>query len=226
MIVSLIIIVVVSGFIWTHRNDDQRSQEELQGPLNKEPINFNEEHGSKGYSDSLMNDNFHDKKIADPPVQETEELIVEREFEPSSQDEPDQNDYIFLSLSPVVDSDLSNTQNIPDVFVNHGDHFDANLSLLHQYPVGTKISVEIFGNLYEGAIKRHKTLDSGVSNTRIDFGYESPPSYMTIYSYTDGRSTGNIYTKDTNYTFWNKDQNGFLIEDNRLHELSGFPLTD
>lgn len=132
----------------------------------------------------------------------------------------------LFSLSPVMDGSTLSTENIPNIFIDNADRFSADISEIHHYPIGETVNIEIFGQLIQADIKRHKTLPHGITNTRIEFGHNSPPHYMTIYTRSDGSSKGKIYTDSANYIFIHNGETGYLIETNKLHRLEGSPITE
>lgn len=141
-------------------------------------------------------------------------------------DENNSNDFLMTSITEVINVDNVNVDNMPEVFINNGIRFNANLSLMHKYAVNSKVNLTIFGEIHEATIKRHKTLKRNVINTRLEIGNAYPPQYMTLFTHANGRSQGKIYTKKENYSFIHNGKNGFLIEMNKLNALENYPITE
>lgn len=131
-----------------------------------------------------------------------------------------------LSFSHVLDGTTLNDDQVPDIYANNASRFRADISLLHQAPVGQEVEIELSGEVYRAKSVSHKHHPLGVSSSRLNIGDSYPPSYIIIHTRDDGTSRGKIYTSDGNYVFFHHNQVGFLLEQNELHRLEGSPITD
>ncbi len=143
---------------------------------------------------------------------------------PPSSQEAMTEQALDLNIEEVYNDGTLNTAHIDSDLVDSGRMFTQNISQLPDLPLGTPISLEIFGITYSGILAKSER-SPGLGNQYVKVSLGARGQYMNIY-YGKELARGKIYTADGAYIFQHNGESGFIMPIHEFKKLKNALVID